>query len=69
VVASLARDAGGDVIGSGSQQLIPHGPYSFTVFKQSGLTGAQLWQNDIVDVVYEVNGRRHVASGLPMVPD
>jgi hypothetical protein len=26
-------------------------------------------QNDIVDVVYEVNGRRHVASGLPMVPD
>lgn len=26
-------------------------------------------QNDIVDVVYEANGRRHVASGLPMVPD
>jgi hypothetical protein len=26
-------------------------------------------QNDSVDVVYEVNGRRHVASGLPMVPD
>jgi hypothetical protein len=26
-------------------------------------------QNDIVDVVYEVNGRRHVASGLPMLPD
>ena len=26
-------------------------------------------QNDIVDVVYDVNGRRHVASGLPMVPD
>ena len=26
-------------------------------------------QNDIVDVVYDVNGRRHVASGLAMVPD
>jgi hypothetical protein len=26
-------------------------------------------QNDSVDVVYEVNGRRHVASGLPMLPD
>ena len=26
-------------------------------------------QNDFVDVVYEVNGRRHVASGLPMMPD
>ena len=26
-------------------------------------------QNDSVDVVYEVNGRRHVASGLPMQPD
>src|SRR3954468_23869564 len=26
-------------------------------------------QNDSVDVVYEVNGRRQVASGLPMVPD
>jgi len=26
-------------------------------------------QNDIVDLVYDVNGRRHVASGLPMVPD
>ena len=26
-------------------------------------------QNDSVDVVYEVSGRRHVASGLPMVPD
>jgi hypothetical protein len=23
-------------------------------------------QNDSVDVVYEVNGRRHVASGLPL---
>jgi hypothetical protein len=26
-------------------------------------------QNDSVDVVYEVNGRRHVASGLPLQAD
>jgi hypothetical protein len=26
-------------------------------------------QNDSVDVVYEVNGRRVVASGLPLIPD
>ena len=26
-------------------------------------------QNDSVDVVYEVNGRRVVATGLPLVPD
>jgi hypothetical protein len=26
-------------------------------------------QNDSVDVVYEVGGRRHVVSGLPMLPD
>ena len=26
-------------------------------------------QNDSVDVVYEVDGRRHVVSGLPMLPD
>ena len=26
-------------------------------------------QNDSVDVVYEVNGQRVVATGLPLVPD
>ena len=26
-------------------------------------------QNDTVDVVYQVGGRRTVATGLPMVPD
>jgi hypothetical protein len=26
-------------------------------------------QNDSVDVVYEVNGRRHVAAALPLQPD
>ena len=26
-------------------------------------------QNDVVDVVYQVDGRRSVASGLPLVPD
>ena len=26
-------------------------------------------QNDTVDVVYEVGGRRTVATGLPLVPD
>ena len=26
-------------------------------------------QNDSVDVVYELNGRRVVATGLPFVPD
>lgn len=26
-------------------------------------------QNDSVDVVYEVNGRRVVATGLPLTPD
>jgi hypothetical protein len=26
-------------------------------------------QNDSVDVVYEVNGRRVVATGLPLVPE
>jgi hypothetical protein len=26
-------------------------------------------QNDTVDVVYDVGGRRTVATGLPLVPD
>ena len=26
------------------------------------------WKNDSVDVVYDVGGRRTVASGLPIIP-
>jgi hypothetical protein len=52
------------------QELAPEGRLGFWRWLSLFLGVAGTYrQNDSVDVVYEVNGRRHVASGLPMLPD
>jgi hypothetical protein len=74
-VNGVRQEEGADFTRLGSELLFPR------VLKKEGRLGPWRWlslflgihgtyrQNDSVDVIYEINGRRVVAHGLPIVTE